>query len=834
MRNRQLLIIMFVSCKSLFLKGINMKSKIRPVLSVLLAAALLLCCAGCGKAPEAETPAAAEEAPPEYKYVSESLFTVENTRENAPAVEPAFFTDSGYYAIGGRITGKHIPEGAAEEHEGQFDTVTPCLSFVSMDGTVKELPAYKPLTSENSDNEAQRDYTASTSLEKLFLRTDGNLETVEELYVSWCEAGPDVRYGSEDYYAAMNSEEACYIRVLDTEGAEISRARLNTDSLDDLSFYSSAPDSEGNLLVFAGEGLIAFRDSGEEAYRIPLDGYAYVYSISALKDGRTAALIYDYTSNQLLLRTVDPSAGAFGPDSWKLNYNVDTLVPGAGDYDLYFNSGSGFYGYSLETGTAEKLFNWIDCDISSAALNCFHIREDGAVLAISYSYNEKAKSQTSETVCVRAVPYSPAEEKTHLRLATLYADSNLTDEVIRFNRTHDSVRIDLADYSEYNTEDDYSAGVTKLLTEILAGDVPDIIDMSSDMPYFRFTAKGLLEDLYPYIDADEELSREDFFPNVFGALEADGGLYMACSGFAVYTAVGSSSVVGEGPGITYDKYYEALASMPEGCEGFDFGCNRESMLQISLALDLTDYMDWKTGSCNFDCPEFIALLNYLKSFPARDKVDDMEYSAEETADVRIAEGRQMLAVAMFSSVDYIISNYDTLFGGQASLVGFPTNHGIGNMIAIASGLSMSSACADRGAAWEFIRTYLTEDFQQNGYYLPTNINVFNESLAEAMEPKYETDANGNYRLDENGERIPVCIGSYYDDAGEHKVYSMSEAQGQMLKQAIADSSRIMNFDESIIDIVLEGSQAFFAGQKTAEETAKLIQSKANIYINEQR
>ena len=39
---------------------------------------------------------------------------------------------------------------------------------------------------------------------------------------------------------------------------------------------------------------------------------------------------------------------------------------------------------------------------------------------------------------------------------------------------------------------------------------------------------------------------------------------------------------------------------------------------------------------------------------------------------------------------------------------------------------------------------------------------------------------------------------------------------------------------SIMDIVTEQAAAYFSGQKSAEEVAKLIQSKANIYINEQR
>ena len=45
---------------------------------------------------------------------------------------------------------------------------------------------------------------------------------------------------------------------------------------------------------------------------------------------------------------------------------------------------------------------------------------------------------------------------------------------------------------------------------------------------------------------------------------------------------------------------------------------------------------------------------------------------------------------------------------------------------------------------------------------------------------------------------------------------------------------MMDYDTSIINIVKEEAAAYFAGQKSAEEVTKLIQSKANIYINEQK
>ena len=40
-------------------------------------------------------------------------------------------------------------------------------------------------------------------------------------------------------------------------------------------------------------------------------------------------------------------------------------------------------------------------------------------------------------------------------------------------------------------------------------------------------------------------------------------------------------------------------------------------------------------------------------------------------------------------------------------------------------------------------------------------------------------------------------------------------------------------DDSITQIINDESAAFFSGSKSADETAKLVQSRVSIYVNEQ-
>jgi len=62
-----------------------------------------------------------------------------------------------------------------------------------------------------------------------------------------------------------------------------------------------------------------------------------------------------------------------------------------------------------------------------------------------------------------------------LTLAVLKPDWNLSDAVVRFNNANSKYRIQLNDYSEFDTADDNWAGRTRLSTEIISGKVPDIL-----------------------------------------------------------------------------------------------------------------------------------------------------------------------------------------------------------------------------------------------------------------------------------------------------------------------------------------------------------------------
>ena len=80
--------------------------------------------------------------------------------------------------------------------------------------------------------------------------------------------------------------------------------------------------------------------------------------------------------------------------------------------------------------------------------------------------------------------------------------------VSRFNESHQDVQIEVRDYFD-DGDSSGRSGKERLLTEIGAGKIPDIIDLGrgssyyiSVLPYESLVHKGILEDLWPYIEND--------------------------------------------------------------------------------------------------------------------------------------------------------------------------------------------------------------------------------------------------------------------------------------------------------------------------------------------
>ena len=817
------------------------------VLSLALCLMMVLALTACGSsgqgsAPAQETQSAqstqntqtsqsggtSSSAASEYAWKSSFLPIVQE--DNDTPIQPILFTDDGVYASGQVTLGRReASEGEVEEYEGQFNIYGSMLYFITKDGKLEPLPKYVPVPP-MANPENYKDFYSYQNLGTPIVNADGNLMLLQMEGAGWFE-GPESVYGTEEQYTGdyYHNEQNYDVVILSPEGEELSRAPVDLDTTNTwLNTYNIAKDPDGNLIVVMEMTLQAIAPDGSIAWSMQLDNY--VNSMVTLADGSVAVMLFGDKGPEL--RPIDFEKKELG-ESFPIPDSAWTLFPGDENYDFYYTSGMFLYGFKLGEAEPVPVLNWMSCDINgdSVASQALKISSDGSIMGITTDYS--GGSIDTQLFTLTRVPADSLPKKQILTVAQLEynPDYQLTNRMVRFNRSHDNVRLEYLDYSQYNTENDYSAGITKFNTEVMAGNLPDIIP-TNQIAYRQIASKGLLEDLYPYLDKDPELKREDFFPNLLSALEVNGGLYQVVSGFSVETLCGAASIVGDTPGWTYDDFNAALEKMPEGCTPLEPYVTRDQVMSSLLYADMDSFVDWTTGKVNFESDNFKQLLQFVKQFPAEYNWDEHDNS-ESTQDL-LRQGRQMLTQTYLYGLDSILWN-GANFGGQATYIGWPTSSGVGSIMRFENGFAMSRSCADKDAAWEFFRSMLTESGQTNQYNIPSNRNVFNKQLEDFMTPRYRTDADGNILLDENGEKIEESRGGWIDDSGvEHHIYAMTQEQADEVLSIIETCTKVASYDTSIYDIVNEQAQAFFAGQKSVDEVARLIQSKANIYVNEQR
>ena len=156
-----------------------------------------------------------------------------------------------------------------------------------------------------------------------------------------------------------------------------------------------------------------------------------------------------------------------------------------------------------------------------------------------------SSNQTEVLSYEMAVLTKGADEREILSMVSLSATPGLVQAVSDFNKTNDRYKVELTEYFPYAqnvTDEEWDNAIINLNTRIISGDMPDILDMSN-LSVQIYQSKGLLEDLYPYMEHDPEIRKEDYFENVFEAISLDGKLPYLTDGAAISTMLDRKSVV---------------------------------------------------------------------------------------------------------------------------------------------------------------------------------------------------------------------------------------------------------------------------------------------------
>lgn len=531
----------------------------------------------------------------------------------------------------------------------------------------------------------------------------------------------------------------------------------------------------------------------------------------------------------------------YSEDNWQEQYMVEydpatntasdpVQVPGTVLYsnygmsagsisDVIYPTSSGVYVYNRGDEAGREIMNYINSDVNISSMESVIELNDTQFVGFfyeNYNYGEiKAGLFTY-------VPPEEVPDKKVLVLACYYAGSDIKQRVVDFNRTSQEYKIVIKNYDIYNTYDDYQAGVTQLNNDIITGNMPDILVANTDLPVSNYIAKGLLADIGKMIEDDEELSKEEFLQNVFDAYSVKGKLYYVIPTFYVRTMLAKTRLVGDGDRWTMDEMIQVLDSMPEGTNLIS-DMTRSYFFNLVMQYCGSNFVDVDTGKCNFNSPDFIAMMEFAKSLPEEITYDE-DYWMNYNWETMYREDRALLYEAYISRIadlNYVINGY---FGEDVNFIGFPMEGGKGSVLYAGNSYCISAKSGNKDGAWEFLRYYLTDEYQESlTYGLPVQKDVFVEKAQEARNKPYYIDGDGNKQeYDEtfwmNGESIPLD--------------PMTQEQIDQVTNAVYSVDRVYYYNTDVMNIINEEMDYFFQDQKTAEDVAETIQRRVQVYVDE--
>lgn len=617
------------------------------------------------------------------------------------------------------------------------------------------------------------------------------------------------KYADDEFNGGQVYINECFALGNDNVGLSISSTEKTT--------YASV-DADGNV---------------SEPLDLGSDEYFYPYGTD--RDNNFVYISYDGSDN--ILRTLNADTMELSPDSVTLEDTsyFNSIIKGSGEYRVFLSGSTSLYGL-MDNGTLVELINWVDSDLTGDYINGL-IPVDGGDFLITENNWTNGETKVYRLTKRDA---SEIENVQIINMVVEYSDQNVIERVKEFNKTNGEYRIKVEDYNQYNEWDEESQKMTnspdkQLKQDIAAGKDVDIICMSGNSSLFsNLSRKGALVDLYEFLEKDEEFSKDVFVPTILSVCETEGKLTTLASSFYIST-LGCKSKYFDKQNWTIDEFIDTCRNLPEGMKPFKTG-NTNSEIFSRLVYNNGDFIDYNNATCNFDSPDFIKILEFCNEYPNAGEGDEIDWENAtdeemnaywEESEVAIRNDKALLSDIYLSNPRDYARAVQGEFGEDVTLVGNPSVNGTGAMIYPSTSYAIMENSDYKDVCWDFIKEIFSEENQNSEmiYDFPVLKSAFDKKLDESMEKPYYTDTDGTkHEYDD----------MHYIGGKEIKINPLTQEERDFLVEYISNAKpTTFYYNQDVNNIILEETEAYFAGDKTAEQTAEIIQNRVSILISEQ-
>lgn len=611
-----------------------------------------------------------------------------------------------------------------------------------------------------------------------------------------------------------------YIHFLGSDGGQYYACSIKPDGTDFSSLLLALPSEKHhvNSIAFSGEyicysaldsgkddgttdsWLYLLDGDGQQLLALPIDGDfeeeradTYVDGIALAQDGSiifdTPYFIYRLTQSGDILWSQDNS-----------QYSYTPVTSGTGQVYLYDWGSLAMLQLDVDTGeTGDAVFNLYNADsyyvgdeftefytITNGKLQSLAPEQEPRDLTVPEELDSQMlyafdggdgswlvarRDLSTRTVRLYLCSTVMAEPKTVLTLATSseYVDSTVENAIAQFNFESLEYEVQLKVYTDND-----------LRTALTTNNMPDMILMDTsgtweNMNLSTLERMGALQDLYGLMDSGG-VSRDDLLGNMLSLLEFNSQLPVIPCQFRINT-IYTDKKYNAPENWTLEEFLDTALTLPD-----NIGISNSSQsaeLRDLMTMCLDSFVDRTQGTCNFESALFIKLLEAIKAKSPADDVDDPDLIYEDYL------LHYIFPLFKLSDMCDTIEEIED----KAVFNGFPDSNGA--QLSFYDLLGITTGCNDPEGAWTFISYVI------------------------------------------RGTRYCSILKSKVDEQIESIRQNYSEKTADLVENMVTTASTMTESFSPVPDIVVEEAAAYFAGDKTAEETAKIIKNRVSTYLAEQ-
>lgn len=476
------------------------------------------------------------------------------------------------------------------------------------------------------------------------------------------------------------------------------------------------------------------------------------------------------------------------------------LAKGNDGENLYLYTEETVYRYSLKEGICYAVFSWVETGLTGGSVNTVW-KEGDDYYAIVY----EGFGKTTYRISRKSRDELP--KKKEIVIASLQSDPDLSKLVVDFNKAQDEYHVTVRLCQEDGSVTEWEDAYTRLNASLLGTDPPDLLYLDNIWYGDDLAVHGYLEDLKPFLASSEQLGMDDFYPELISYGTCGDVLYTIPYDFWFDTIKVLTADWDGSSGWTYAQMLEHLKERSE------YDNIRRSLIILKLYfLEYTiDYfVDEERGEADFDSPEFLELLAYMKDCMEKEGTYDRDRMQTTQLDY-------CFGLASFGTQG---RNSDV----EYTFVGFPSPDGRMRTI-LHGGLEFAivSTAGNKEGAWKFMEYILSAEPTMNNH-LPNrflsnrnNMQKFIDKELALYGQEYEEI------IDDEGKVILL-----YSD------HSITQAHVENFEKALAAGRKVSAMNMVLGGIVCEEADAYFKGMRSAEEAVEIIQNRVKLYLAENR